>query len=271
MACSPAEFSSNRGAGELSSNGGGGGTGGGANVTVTPLPGTNPGDATGTIRQDCQNQLQQSTVPIKLLFVVDTSGSNVNDTAADGGSDPLKAVRGGSIQEFFNLYKMKTNFSWGFSVFSESSARALIGTSSAPTFTTNASDMQAAINNFLASKDSGNTPYVAALDMAYKTINNDAARTQQTKWVVVFLSDGLPNPDVAQTTLNTKVQSIVGLLPGQITFNTIYYGDKDDQASGRLATMAQVGGGKFLDTNANPTGKSFQILDVINVPGTACK
>lgn len=87
---------------------------------------------------------------------------------------------------------------------------------------------------------------------------------------MVFLSDGVPNPDVDQSVLNNKVTSLVSLLPGQITFNAVYYGSANATAAGRLSQMVQAGGGKFLDTNANPTGKSFQIVDVIAVPGTTC-
>ncbi len=217
-------------------------------------------DVDGTVRQDCTDGLQNATIPIKLLFVVDTSGSN----AGTDGTDNNKVVRGQSIQEFFNLYKNKVNFSWDFTVFS--------GTTSSPLitgFTNNTATMQAAINNFLGITDNGNTPYIAALDLAYSHINADAARTAQTKWVIVFISDGMPVPDVALATIQGKVSSIVNLIPGQVTFNTVYYGPADATASGRLQSMATTGGGKFLNTNNS--GRSFPIQDVISVPGTACR
>jgi hypothetical protein len=108
-----------------------------------------------------------------MLFVVDMSGSNVNDSANPGGSDPHKTVRGGSIQEFFNLYKAKNNFSWSFNTFAESNSRALIGASATQPAFSDASAMQGAINQFMGITDMGNTPYVAALDLAYKAINTD--------------------------------------------------------------------------------------------------
>ncbi len=223
--------------------------------------GVNPGDEVdGTVRQTCTEQLQNATIPIKLLFVVDTSGSN----AGSSGTDNNKVVRGQSIQEFFNTYKVKTNFSWDMTVFSDSTSSPLIAG-----FTTNTATMQGAINNFLAITDNGNTPYVAALDLAYQHIANDTLRTPQTKWVVVFLSDGLPNPEVALSTLQAKVSTIVGLVPGQVSFNTVYYGTADATAAGRLQSMATSGGGKFLNTNNS--GRSFPIQDVIQVPGTICQ
>lgn len=227
--------------------------------------GTGPGsdDATGSIPQDCSDQLQQLTIPIKLLFVVDTSGSNVNNNP---GTDPNKVVRGQSIQEFFNTYKAKTNFNWGFLHFSGSTANALI---SNPYFTNNTVVVQGAINTFFNINDTGNTPYMAALNLAQTAINSDTNRTAQTKWVVVFLSDGMPNPDVAKTTLADKVSTIVGLIPGQITFNTVYYGPSNATAIDRLQAMAAAGGGKFVNTNNS--GRSFPIEDVITVPGTSCR
>ncbi len=228
-------------------------------------------DAHGNIPQNCQDQLQQITVPVKMLFVVDVSGSN----ASNPGTDPNKVVRGGSIQEFFNLYGTKPNFWWGFTYFAGTTSSALIGynnDASQPAFTNNPTDMLMAIQVFLNQiGDSGNTPYVAALDLAIKAIQNDTVYTPDTSWVVVWLSDGMPVPDVNNAILTSKVQTLIGLRPGKVTFNAVYYGPLNPTASGRLQMMTMVGGGKFLDTNANPNGKSFQIVDVINVPGTICK
>jgi Mg-chelatase subunit ChlD len=223
----------------------------------------------GTVVTDpgktCDLRLQQTTIPIKLLFVVDTSGSNASITGYTG-TDNNKVVRGGSIQEFFNTYRNKSNFSWALNIFSGTTSSALIGyTSSQPAFTNAPSTMQTAVNNFYAVTDQGETPYMAALNLAQTALASDSARTAQTKWVVVFISDGLPNPDVSQSTLNAKVASIVGTIPGQVTLNTVYYGPADANAASRLQSMAAAGGGKFLNTNSS--GRSFPIEDVITIPG----
>lgn len=224
----------------------------------------NGDDATGSIPQDCENQLQQLTIPIKLLFIVDTSGSN----ASDPGTDVNKVVRGQSIQEFFNLYKNKTNFHWAINIFSGTESHRLISG-----FTANPATMQQAINNFMNVSDTGQTPYMAALNLGQTFLTEDTSRTQQTKWVVVFLSDGMPNPSVDQTTLNNKVAQIIGLIPGQVSFNTVYYGPNSTSdgiaAAARLQSMATAGGGKFLNTNQ--AQRTFPIADVITVPGTNCR
>ncbi len=217
--------------------------------------------------QTCTQQLGTTDFPIKVLFVADTSGSN----AGTGGSDPAKQVRGGSINEFFNTYRAKTNFSWGFLKFSGSTASSFIGSTANPTFTANTTAMQSALSSFYTTYDDGLTPYAAALNLTRQTLLNDAVSAPAaTKYVVVFLSDGLPDPAVSDPVLSALVQSISTVRPGQVSFNTIYYGDVDAEANARLKKMAAVGGGQFLDTNASATGKDFVISDVINVAGLNC-
>ena len=80
----------------------------------------------------------------------------------------------------------------------------------------------------------------------------------------------MPYPDPGDSVLVQALQALLNLRPGKITFNTIYYGPLDVVAAGRLKLMAEAGGGYFLNTNANPTGKDFLISNVVNVPGTQC-
>jgi Mg-chelatase subunit ChlD len=217
--------------------------------------------------QSCTEQLGTTSFPIKVLFVVDTSGSN----AGLGGSDPNKTVRGGSIGEFFNAYRSRSNFSWSFIHFSGSNASSLIGGSANPIFTTSTTQMQTAINSFYSIFDDGLTPYQAALNMTRQAIAGDSpSAAPNTKYVVVFLSDGVPDPAVADSVLRSSVQNILAVRPNQISFNTIYYGAADAEANARLKNMAAAGAGQFLDTNASAAGKQFVISDVINVAGLNC-
>jgi hypothetical protein len=243
-----------------------GGTPGGG--TPPPLNlGPNDDEAPGVITQtggpNCRNVLHNLTTPIKPVFIVDTSGSNKLNNYGQPGSDPNRVVRGDSIERFYNTYKLKSNFGWSFSTFAGSSANVLLTMG-------NATQMSNAIASFRAMFDSGETPYVAALNAAKANIQSDTGRAPSTKYLVVFLSDGLPNPVVADSTLTAKVNEITAILPGAISFNTIYYGAVDAAASNRLKSMAQTGGGNFLDTNANPTGQDFLITDFVVVPGVNC-
>ena len=57
----------------------------------------------------------------KILFLVDTSGSNAaatyniinGQTVQTPATDPSKSFRGGAINTFFQTYQHKSNFSWG--------------------------------------------------------------------------------------------------------------------------------------------------------------
>ena len=246
-----------------SASGGSNGAGGG------PLNlGNTDDEASGVVTQtggpNCRNQLHSITTPIKPVFVVDVSGSNKSTNNNQPGSDPDRVVRGDSIERFFNTYKAKTNFGWSFTTFAVSSANVLLAMG-------NAASMSNAIASFRKMGDAGETPYIAALNAAKANIAGDSGRAPNTKYIVVFISDGLPNPVVDQSELNSKVTEIISTLPaGSISFNSIYYGAVDAQASERLRSMAQTGGGNFLDTNTNPTGTNFLITDLVIIPGVAC-
>ena len=220
----------------------------------------------------CHTQLQQITVPIKVLFVVDMSGSNYMN-GSDPGSDPSRTVRGGSIQKFFDDYKAKSNFNWGFVGFQGSSALAFInnGNTSSGRFAPNTNDMTAAITMFEGLIDDSTTPYKAALDMSKAIIQNDTGASANTKYVIVFLSDGMPTDYNSDSQIYNDVSSLIGTLPGRISFNTVYYGAVDASSSNRLKQMSISGGGQFLDTNDNSTGKSFYIADHITIPGVICQ
>lgn len=243
-------------------------TGGTLGTNGTISGGINPISTGGTMAAIgsvavCSAVLQNIDQPVKLLFIVDTSGSN----ASAPGTDPKKTFRGGSIQKFFSDYSTKANFSWGMISFSNDKATSLV----AGNLSNNASDMQAAINKFFTITDNGDTPYAVALTSGINVLTADAkTKTASTKYIVVFLSDGLPNPALSDTQLTTAVQNVMNVAPGQVSFSTVYYGPKDPTAAGRLQLMATTGKGNFIDTNANP-GADFEISNVIAVPGVVCK
>ena len=243
--------------------------------TQQGIPGT-PGYGeipTFTIPKSCVSVLQSITVPVKLLFVVDVSGSNAQGNNQDPASDPMKAYRGGSIQAFYNDFGAHSNFYWGFETFQGMGAKSLINSGTppmtSPTLSVNGSDMQNAIDAFNMTLDNGNTPYREALQMAQQIIQNDVDASGQAKYIVVFLSDGQPNPFVSDNQLSQYVHDVVNAKPGRVSLNTIYYGTPDLEASTRLLNMSKDGGGQFLDTNITG-GRTFPISNVVTIPGAAC-
>ncbi len=250
---------------KLSAKSSSSGSGGGGS---DPLHlGNNDDEATGVITQtggpNCRNQLHSITTPIKPVFIVDVSGSNKQNDNGQPGSDPNRVVRGDSIERFYNTFKAKSNFGWSFSTFAASNATVLLAMG-------NAAQMGNAIQTFRNMGDAGETPYIAALNAAKANIAGDTNRAAGTKYMVIFLSDGLPNPVVSDANLQSKVMEVVNTVAGAVSFNTVYYGNVNQTASDRLKMMAQTGGGNFLDTNANPTGKDFLITDLVIIPGVVC-
>lgn len=230
----------------------------------------------GHSANSCHDELIASKVPIKTMFVVDMSGSNYeNADTGEAGSDRTRFMRGGAIRQYFKDYKAKPNFSWGFIGFQGTTAMAFInsGTITSAKFASAASSMDTALGMFDSLIDDDKTPYRAAIQMAKNAINLDAS-SSDTKYIVVFLSDGLPtdyaNSSSGDSQLASDVQALVNIRPGKISFNTVYYGEVDADASGRLQMMSSAGGGQFLDTNNNPTGKSFYVSDSITLPGVTC-
>jgi hypothetical protein len=217
---------------------------------------------TNTGGPNCREVLNSITTPIEMVFVVDVSGSN-KEINKGPGSDPDKAIRAGSISAFFNQYKTKTNFSWSLASFAKDSATTLTANS-------NAAAMQTAIDDLLDTSDSGGTPYGAALDRAKSFIQNDPNPSPYKKYVVVFWSDGLPNPAMSDSALQDKTLEVINASPGKVSMNTVYYGPIDPEASGRLRMVAQTGGGNFLDTNLNGSGSVFNVSDLVVVPGEVC-
>ena len=250
--CAPAQFSS----AASSANGGSSPYG------DISQPNVNPGS--------CHMVLHQQTVPVKILFVVDTSGSNRLQVDHLPPSDPQRLVRAGSIQAFFNDLKAKPNFHWGFITFSGVSAQSLIADGFTPIFSVNPLAMQNALNVFATIQDNGGTPYRAALGRVLQTLQSDSQASPDTKYVVVFLSDGIPDPAVSDSELVEDIMSRMNAKPNRVSFNTVYYGAANPQASSRLSFMASLGQGRFLDTNVNPTGNSFMISNIVNVPGQVC-
>jgi hypothetical protein len=244
------------------------------NGTSTQL-GTTPGGTTpgggGPGGGQCDSNLGTTKELTKMLFIVDMSGSNMGAadcTLGPNCTDLNKKMRAGSITRFFTHYGNRVNFNWAFETFQGTTANALISSAAGmPTFS-DANAMQSAITTFTSEADSGGTPYMAALNLATTTIANDPDLNggNNPQYIVVFMSDGQPDAGDAASTILNQVNTMVGLRPGKITFNAVYYGTGDATAAGLLQSMSQIGHGNFLNTSVNPTGLDFEIDDLVQVP-----
>lgn len=268
-------------------------TGGGktdSGTTPKPPSAGSGGSSGGTTTNTCS--LQNVKVPVKIMFVVDTSGSNTSWTMSNGiltctvagyagcapPTDPDKTLRSGSITDFFNKYGDKSNFSWGFITFSGTSAHSYIGSDVRPAFSS-AADMHLAINQFNNERDGDATPYLAALNDVGLAISNDPnlhdRGNSAALYYVIFLSDGYPsdavNSDgsVNMDSLNQAIGSIRALAPGRVMFSTVYYGAKPFQNA--IATLSgMASGGVFVNVDTTSTS-TIDIQDLIQVPVGQCQ
>lgn len=233
------------GNGGLSDPGSGGGVGGGGS---------------------CRDQLLSLTTPTKILMVVDKSGSNSSASAGLPATDPNKSLRGNAIQNFFDQLKNKANFSWGFVAFHDYKADPYIGSLSSA-FSSSPLSMQSAIDLFYYNDDIGSTPYDSALSAARQAVATDS-KSDDTKYIVVFISDGMPSPEMSTSAVTNGVKSVLAEAPTQTSFNTIYYGPTNPDAADLMKSMAVAGKGRFLDTN-NSNG-ALDLNNVVTIPGVNC-
>lgn len=224
--------------------------------------------------------------PMKILFLVDQSGSNINGPFEHPGqaTDPLKTFRYGVTDEFFQQHGSKQYLSWGFITFNGTSANGVInsGLPANPVFTSDPSVAAQSLITFKNSTDVGNTPYKAALNKARTLIQQDIASSLvQTDYRVVMITDGYPTDycpggagvtycpgAILESQIDADVLSIVNLAPTRIQINQVYYGFPDAGATARLQRMAMIGQGQYVDTN---TSLEVHLDDLIEVEQPVCQ
>jgi hypothetical protein len=235
---------------------------------------------------NCEPGKIEVVVPTKVVFVVDQSGSNLNGPYGFPGmaTDPSKSFRYGVMSEFFQEHGGKQHLGWGFVTFNGTQAQGLIndGNDQTPRFTSQPEEMVEAFADFAGATDVGNTPYRAALTMVRGMIQRDLATAlPNTQYLVAFITDGHPTDycpggvaetycpgAVLESQLDADVQSLVGVASTRVKFSTIYYGLPDTEAAQRLARMASMGGGQFVDTNS---ASEIKMNDVLSVPRPICQ
>lgn len=234
----------------------------------------------------CRTETVDKTRPVRVLFIIDQSGSNVNGPYEHPGAatDPQKTFRSGIIRSFLSEHASKTNLKWGLIVFNDNSAKALVngGSQAAATFTDDMSAIDSAVTTFERRTDVGNTPYKAALKMAQDAIDADKTKsTELPLYLIAFITDGYPTdycPNspkevecpgrILEGEIDKDVKSLVTAAPDHIQFGAVYYGAADAGAAARLKRMANLGSGQFVDLNMS---SRIDLNDVIQVPQTICE
>jgi hypothetical protein len=192
----------------------------------------------------------------KIMFIIDKSGSNVIAPGTD--PDRENGRRATAIKDFLEKNRNNSYISWSFIVFNNDQALSYIPNEAGSNrvFTNDASLMDVALERFKAEPDTGATPYRAALQLAYRSIQTDLKEDPNlgAKYNVIFISDGVPMPVEGNRDpdIYSDVENLIDLSKGNIHLSTVYYGPSDSNAETRLERMADLGLGKYQNTNIDP-------------------
>lgn len=228
-------------------------------------------DPNGGDDPSCRPTTVSSSKIVKVLFVVDSSGSNVGEGGATP-TDPQKKWRSSTVSNFISTFSSRSNFQFGMITFQGTSAKAQIKVGNNGVFSSDMTVVNAGYNSFMSNTDKGNTPYKAALAMAKSIISADlsANAAQKAAYVLVMVSDGQATDYRSPDDVIPDASSIRALAPGQVSLNTVYYYPNafTESQTKYLRNIASVGGGQFLTANSSQT---LKIDDVIQVPGMSCQ
>lgn len=215
---------------------------------VHRFPGNPPDAPDTTVEVEgtyCASDPQELLFPVKILFVLDDSGSM-------GNSDP-NFQRIQAAGDLVNALIVKPAIYFGVERFQGGQAQLL---TSAPTFTRDGGALANALNPGQHGPN-GATPYVSALSTAVTAIRNDIQANpvdaKNTRYVVLFLSDGVPTDDnqpysqILATTQQLKALESGSPSAGAVTLHTAYLEDAgaNQDAINLLTQMAQIGDGEF--------------------------
>lgn len=226
----------------------------------------------------CTTTTVNTSNDVKILFLVDTSGSNAasNNSA---GTDNGKVWRTKTINDFVNAYSSNSNFYFGLVTFQGSSATPQISSGGKGIFTNNASAIQEGITNFENTPDQGSTPYHAALMEAKSMIAADLAAnpSSTTAYVIVMISDGEPtdqeylNAQNGIANLDSDVISVVDAAPAQVVMNTVYLYNPSDASQSNttyLQAIASTANGVFVQASSQDT---LDLDSTVALPTESCQ
>jgi hypothetical protein len=211
-------------------------------VGPPPPPPKETIDVQGTF---CTEDPETVEYPVKIWMVIDNTGSmNTNDPNEERFN--AASALGVALEDTDPPPQMF----FGAMIFSEGglgTQRITLPdrfTPSSATLTANVDAVRGQAN--------GGTPYVTALNFTFgelsADINVDPVAALRTRYVVIFLSDGIPTGnDDNPNTIAAAAETLVSLRDraGDLTLNTIYLGGGNDEAEMILMNMATIGGGIY--------------------------
>ncbi|MGZ3769136.1 MAG: vWA domain-containing protein [Bdellovibrio sp.] len=219
----------------------------------------------------CQPGVITSNAIVKVLFVMDTSGSNAYASQGALASDIGKVWRLQTINNFFTQHQTN-NFYYGLISFSNNVTYEIADSAGNGIFSNDLSVVQAGIQSFQNIKDDGATNYQNPLQVAKTMIENDmnANASQNALYVMVIVSDGMATDYASVSEMDPDVEAIVNLAPSKITLNSVYYYNTngDPSQAGFLQEIAKLGSGSYLNADAS---QPININSSFTIPSGACQ
>lgn len=223
----------------------------------------------------CQPGVIQTNRNVKILMIVDTSGSNQQQPDGTLGTDPQRKWRLQAINSLINRYGTKNNFHFGLTVFQDTFSKPQIRLATGEGILSNSQAVvQDGLSNFANVADRDGTPYLAGLSLAKSILQRDLSSNpaDNSLYSLVLISDGMPTDVKSVDTLNDTVSSITALAPGRVNINTVFYynsqAQKDSIDTKYLQAISRAGQGTFITADANQT---IQLDDKIAVSNQACE
>ncbi len=219
----------------------------------------------------CKAAIVKAANNVKVLFVVDGSGSNFGANGSQP-SDPSKEWRTNTLRQFITENVNKPNFFYGLTLFQGVTSVAKIKVNGVPGFSNDRAVVSEGFRSFLRTRDGGNTPYKAALKMAKEIIAADLEQhlNDNTTYAVVMVSDGHATDYKKAHDVIPDAASIKDLAPERITLNSVYYSARkvDASAPQYLKSIANIGEGAFIVAN---TKQSLKLADVVHFSALSCR
>lgn len=234
-----------------------------------PTPPPNPNGGGGEC--DLAEVITRQTQFLKVIFLVDTSGSNLNTfdsthdlpllpTDPDDG-DKLKPRRMAALTSLTQRYPAGNKLHYGLVTFGTKinyqNAASLIvapnGTSGEPGLVAQGLEYF----RTLVQNPHAGTPYEAALDKAHSMIAADL--DQEAQYYVIMIADGHPSGsdsyETMRTKMKTRVENLTKITGKKVTFNTVYYYNDAPipNAQNILSEMAKSGGGVAITASRDHT------------------
>lgn len=229
--------------------------------------------------QFCTEAPSPTEFPVRILFVVDISQSmNVTDPVPS--LCPTGACftrRASAVEDVLNAYPPGNGVEYGLITFQSSVAiQTKDATASLGGFTASTNEVKVRLPALNVAV--GETNYVGALETAYEMLQQDmialaATARSRARYVVVFISDGLPAPRTVDhgmpDDIRDAVENIAGLRKQQrlaeVALHTVYLAAPDTpdsvqlEAKELLAGMASLGNGTYRSFDATERINLFAI------------